>query len=595
MKKKPEKELEFIELSQVISESKITALTTFKPTTGTFSQEPIFKSTKPQVVILAGNKFGKTYCQLIKAGYLLVPEKDIYNKNTGWLLDPYIRKRVPTGRRLQGWISTWSTDTQATTIQPTFDKTLGDYFKIRADGGIYTNATGEIADINFKTQKQGYISYTGGNIDYICADEPHSEVIYNEMRHRFDITKGTLWYGFTGIINYNDPDFFLKANLVQWFKKNVLEPYERDPSAFPLLDIFYGNTETNPLIDMEWFEGNLAGMSEEERIVRSTGRLIIITGQTFMSELYVDECRKYLLQHPEESEPEYGMLEYDDMAKDEYSIIFEKREREGFYPEYPVEGYTWKIWEHPLKDGSLKPKYFIGGDVAGEGNYGDYFCAYVIRGDNKSIVACLHGYMSSSTFAKEMWKAGYYYRDRDGDPAYLAVEVFWDSVPMELLVNGSKEHGIKPYRHKQIYIRMSEDITQFGQRTTANVGWKTGRGSRNQLLKDMEERLKSCYQNIQAGRGATVKDIGWFSEALDFMMGPKGKFEAKRSSHDDRLFACAIADEAHKQGFRPVIAILGKQDDGDAKGIFSIEDGKIMINIASQMNKEKPRKRTYWM
>ena len=593
--RKKQRELDYNELSQVISESRINPLTTFKPTPGAFGQEPIFRSLKPQLAILGGNKSGKTYCGHIKAGFLLVPEKDIYNKNTGWLLDPYIRKRVPTGRRLQGWISTWSTSTQITTNQPVFDKILGDYFKVKTDGGVYTHANGEIADIEFMQQKQNYISYTGGNIDYAYLDEPHSEIIYNEVRHRFDITKGTMWYGFTGIVNYNDPDFYLKANLVQWFKKNILEPYERDPSIFPLLDIFYINTETNPLIDMEYFEGNLAGMSQEERIVRSTGRLIIITGQSYLNELYVDDCRKYLLQHPEESEPEYGMLEYDDASKDEYMIIFDKREREGFYPEYPVDGYTWRIWEHPLKDSALRPKYFIGGDVAGEGNYGDYFCAYVIRGDNRSIVACLHGYMSSPTFAQEIWKAGYYYRDRNNDPAYVAIEVFYDSVPMELLVNGSKEHGIKPYKHKQIYMRLAEDITQFGQRTTANVGWKTGRGSRNELLKNMQDRLKACYMNIQAGRGATIRDIAWFSEAQNFIMGPKGKFEAKRSSHDDRLFACAITDEAYKQGFRPTIAIIGKEKEGDLKSIFSIEDGQVMINIASQMEKQKPRRRAYWM
>ncbi len=594
MRKSPVKQLDYNELSQSISEVNITPLLTFKPTEGTFSQTPVFHSLKPQVVLAGGNKSGKTYCEIIKAGFLLVPERDIYNHNTGWLLDPYIRKRVPTGRRLQGWISTWSTDTQVTTIQPVFDKVLGDYFKPRMEGGVYLHAVGEIGDINFKTQKQGFSSYTGGNIDYAALDEPHSQTIFNETRHRFDITHGTLWYGFTGIVDFDDPDFFFKANLVQWFKKKILEPYERNPSDFPLLDIFYINTETNPQIDMEWFEGNLAGLSQEERIVRSTGRIIIITGQTYLSELWVDDCRKYLLSHPEESEPEYGMLEYDDTSKDQYMIIFDKREREGFFPEYPVDGFTWRIWEHPLKDGTLKPKYFIGGDVAGEGNYGDYFCAYVIRGDNRSVVACLHGYMSSPVFAQELWKAGYYYRDRDNDPAYMAVEVFYDSVPMELLVNGSKEHGIKPYKHKQIYMRQSEDMTLFGQRTTANVGWKTGRGSRNQLLKNMEERLKECQARIQSGRGATVRDLAWFSEATDFIMGPKGKFESKRSSHDDRLFALAIADEAYKQGYRPVIAIVGKEEK-DNKDLFYLnKEGQIMINVVGQTERQKPKRRAYW-
>jgi hypothetical protein len=594
MRKNQVKQLEYNELSQVINEVKITPLMTFKPTTGAFGQDPIFHSIKPQVAILGGNKSGKTYIGLIKAGFVLVPEKDIYNHNTGWLLDPYIRKRVPTGRRLMAWISTWSSSTQVTTIQPVFDKVLGDYFKPRIEGGVFLSAIGEIGDIEFMQQKQNYSAYTGGNIDYAYLDEPHSEIIYNETRHRFDITKGTLWYGFTGIINFNDPDFYFKANLVQWFKKNILEVYERNPGTFPLLDIFYINTETNPLIDMEFFEGNLAGMSQEERIVRSTGRLIIITGQTYLSELYVDDCRKYLLRHPEESEPEYGMLEYDDTAKDQYSIIFSKREREGFYPEYPVDGYTWRIWEHPLKDGVTKPKYFIGADVAGEGNYGDYFCAYVIRGDSKSVVACLHGYMSSPVFAQELWKAGYYYRDMDNNPAYMAVEVFYDSVPMELLVNGSKEHGITPYKHKQIYMRQSEDMTLFGQRTTANVGWKTGRGSRNQLLKNMEEDLKECHRSIMAGRGATIKDLAWFSEAQNFIMGPKGKFESKRSSHDDRLFAKAITIEAYKQGYRPTLAIVGKQKES-SKDLFTIEDGQVIINIVGQMERQKPKRRAYWM
>ncbi len=588
------KQLDYNELSQAISETKITPLLTFKPTEGTFSQTPVFHSLKPQVILAGGNKSGKTYCEIIKAGHLLVPAKDIYNHNTGYLLDPYCKRQVPTGRRLQGWISTWSTDTQVTTIQPVFDKVLGDYFKPRMEGGVYLHAVGEIGDINFKTQKQGFSSYTGGNIDYAALDEPHSQTIFNETRHRFDITHGTLWYGFTGIVDFDDPDFFFKANLVQWFKKKILEPYERNPSDFPLLDIFYINTETNPQIDMEWFEGNLAGLSQEERIVRSTGRIIIITGQTYLSELWVDDCRKYLLSHPEESEPEYGMLEYDDTSKDQYMIIFDKREREGFFPEYPVDGFTWRIWEHPLKDGTMKPKYFIGGDVAGEGNYGDYFCAYVIRGDNRSVVACLHGYMSSPVFAQELWKAGYYYRDRDNDPAYMAVEVFYDSVPMELLVNGSKEHGIKPYKHKQIYMRQSEDMTLFGQRTTANVGWKTGRGSRNQLLKNMEERLKECQARIQSGRGATVRDLAWFSEAQDFIMGPKGKFESKRSSHDDRLFALAIADEAYKQGYRPVIAIVGKQEEENKDLFYLNKEGQIVLNLGPQLERQKPKRRAYW-
>lgn len=592
--RKKVRELDYNEISQAISEAKITPLLTFKPTEGAFGQAPIFQSAKPQVVMLGGNKSGKTYCGMVKAGYLLVPEKDIYNHNTGWLLDPYIRKRVPTGRRLQGWISTWSTSTQVSTIQPTFDKVLRDYFKPRIESDVYTHATGEIADIQFLSQKQNFISYTGSNIDYAYLDEPHSEMIWNETKQRFNITKGILWYGFTGIVNFNDPDFYLKANLVQWFKKNILEYYEQDPSNFPLLDIFYISTETNPLIDMEFFEGNLAGMSQEERVVRSTGRLIIITGKTYLNELKIDDCRKYLMQHPEESNPEYGYLEYDDMSNDQYMIIFNEREREGFFPEYPVEGYTWRIWEHPLKEGSIKPKYFIGCDVAGESNYGDYFCAYVIRGDNKRVVANLHGYMDATTCARELWKAGYYYRDREGDPAYLAVEVAMESVTMEKLVVGSKEQGILPYKHKQIYMRQSEDMTLFGQRTTGNVGWKTGRGSRDVLLKDMEERLGACHASIQRGNGATIRDLAWFSEASDFIMGPKGKFESKRSSHDDRLFGLAIGDEAYKQGWWQVLVVVGRQKD-EKENLLYVEDGKIYINAESETYRRKPTRKAYWL
>jgi len=581
------------ELSQSAEDFSPDALLSFKPHEP--DQLPPFLSEKNEVILLAGNKSGKTYMGHAKAGFLLVPEKDIYNKNTGWLLDPFIRRRVPLGKRLIGWISCWSQDQQRTTIQQTFDRLLGKHFKIRSESGIYLEAIGEIGDIYFKTQKQGALAYTGANIDYAYLDEPHSRIIYHETRHRFDITKGTLWFGFTGVIDAKDPDYMHKLNLVDWIKTEIVEPFERNPDDFPLLDIFYMNTESNPLIDMDFFEGKLSGLTNEEKIIRKTGRLITITGQTLLSGIMIDDCKQYLNEHYEEYVPEYGTLEYDDVSNDEYGIMFNQRDREGFFPDYPREGWSWKIWEHPMKETFARPKYFLGADTAGEGKQGDYFCAYIIRGDNKKIVAGLHGYFSDEAdFARELWKGGYYYCDSLDDPAYICIEVGLSSVTLEYLINGSVENRIKAYKHNKLYMRTMEDIVLIGHKPTANVGWKTSSRTRAKLLNAMAENLLTCHRAISTGRVFTIPDRAWFVEAEAFIMNPQGKYEAPKGRHDDRLFARALAEMAYEQGYRPTLALTNKNKKSPKDLFYFDDNGRLIINVDGQYDtKRKVRRRTY--
>jgi len=76
-------------------DAQLTLVDAFEPNPP--GQLAAFRSEKHQVILSGGNKAGKTYCCTMKLVYRTLPERDKYGAKTGWLLDPYVRTRVPRG------------------------------------------------------------------------------------------------------------------------------------------------------------------------------------------------------------------------------------------------------------------------------------------------------------------------------------------------------------------------------------------------------------------------------------------------------------------------------------------------------------------
>jgi hypothetical protein len=565
-----------------------TALDVFKPNYG--GGELLLRSKKHQILFLGGNKCGKTFQCLAKLGLRTVPEL-ADGKKTGWFKDPYVRRRIPN-RKLEAWISCYSQPVQKETIQPAFDTIFKPYIKnIFSESGIYKDVELEFANIHFKWQEASKRSYEGANVDLIMWDEPHDQSIYNEMLSRFAKTQGYIWGGATLVINPDDPDAVKKLQFIEWMYKNLIQPWEENPDSRPELDIIYANIRENEHVDANFQISMWAGLSEAEQLVRETGRYYRIVGQSIFNRQMLVYIEDYLRKHPEESEPEYGVLEY---VENDGDLGVKFNQTRNNFPERPQGEFIVKIWERPISDKRLlRPQYFIGCDVAEGVTGGDYTSAYVRRADTNRVVAALHGHLSELELAKQLNMLGLYYCDNNGAPAILAIEVNnYGKTTQQYLITGHRELGIYKYGLHRIYHRpLNEDIERGMMIMGKEPGWKTSPRNRDFLLTAMRMALVEAYAAIKHGGPCTITDIGWINEAMNFIRDKNDKFNAiKGVSNDDRLFSLAITDKCKEQYYRTKIVTVKQAVNDD---IWLADDGGIILNIeaARRQSREYNRKR----
>lgn len=552
---------EFIARALAVAEEKIAdgeLIRQFRPNDG--GQQAFCESNAHTKFLSGANSSGKTYVGLVMDGFHVIAEKDKYGKPTGFTINPYQRLRIPTGGR-QVWLSSYSQDVQKENIDPLFKMLLKPYVlpgKDHIEAGVRQWAHFDGGTLNMKWQTQGLDSYTGAKLDAIHYDEPHTEAIFNEGQARLIQKDGWSWTTLTPVISARQTA--LRASEIVWLKRKILDPWLRDQATFEDMEVFFVDIEENamyvdPLVAMRRFQH----MDRAERHVRKTGIPIEIAGDICFEPESMDLLGEYQDAHPEETQPEYGVLMHDAGESDEmFKITF--LETRPAFPEHPTMGWTFKIWEHPLKNEALaRPYYYIGCDAAEGMEGGDYSSAYVKRSDSKQIVAALHGHLSEIELAKQLWLLGWYYANISRttgqfEPATLAIEVNnIGKTTLTLLLNGFKERGIKPYQRGSIYRRPRIEDLHAGLHVPGDVwGWQTTAGTRHYLITEARISLANAVDEIvkpARTRGPLlIPDTGWLAEARSMVRDSSGKYAAISGLFDDRILSGAIADMAIKQG-----------------------------------------------
>lgn len=547
-------------------------------------QDAFFHSKKHQIIQAGGNKSGKTWSSVMKAALRSLPEKDIKGKNTGWLIDPFVRLRLPSSRTISGWISTYSQPVQQETIQPVIDDIFGPYITNKyTEKGAHHWLETEHARVNFKWQKAEVASYTGANLDWAMLDEPHDRKIYYEVVSRFAKTKGYMWMALTPVIDAKDPDLARKMRYIRWMKDELIDPFELDPSKVPEVDVIYVDIGENPHVDAEFAMRMWASMSAEERLIRKTGRFLEFLGSSAFDHDQLLKLEAYLRETPKVSQPRFGHLEYDDgETDDDWKIYFV--ETAPHFSDEPTAGWMWKIWEEPVDPQlGVGPTYSIGADPA-EGKRGrDYTSVYIERNDTGRIVAALHGYIDEIELARQLWLAGHYYCERTGyvddavmgrRPAKLAVEsVSIGKTTLAYLMTGHDEIGIGKYGLENLYRMPNRQQLSHGRPTPGTeVGWYTSSYTRPHLLTAMRMKLANTCVAIDNKEPCLIPDMGWVKEAKTFILNSAGKYEAASGFYDDKLFGASICDKVVEQAQRRRSGLRYREPEEVPKELFYYDD-----------------------
>jgi hypothetical protein len=525
-------------------------ITQYEPNAG--GQDIFHRSLKHQRVLSGANNSGKTYGGIMEDAFHIIPELTVLGEETGYTIHPYNRIRIDPTDGILGWISSYSQDVQIDTIQPVFDKVFAQYIgKIYAEEGVYHWFSSKRGDrINFKWQTQGWQSYRGPKLDFIHMDEPHAEGIYNECVARLFDKMGYLWMTMTPIVDVGASPARIRD--VIWMVKKIVEPYFRNKDKFPELEIVFVDLEENKAyINTQFVRNMLAHVDENEYIIRTTGKFIIMIGISAFSERRLDKLQFYQGEHPGECIPEYGYLHYETEGSiDNEDVYFDKLDVDD-WPEEPDEGFIFRIWEHPVAEQlGIRPMYHIGADLAEGKRDGDYTAAYVKRQDNGQVVASLHGRMDEEEAARQLNLLGRYYRNGDGHLAKLAMEVNnTGKTAMAYLLNGHSDLMIKKYDVVSLYQRPSLANLMMGLHIPGpEYGWYTTNRHRDLLLGAMRRSLLLSVNSTEKKGPCLMPDSGWTSEARVFVKNSRGKYEAAEGFYDDRIIASAIADMSIEQG-----------------------------------------------
>lgn len=527
-----------------------TLLESFEPNPG--GQTAFFEDTDHHEIIFAGgNGSGKSFCGMVNGAYHTIAEEDEEGKLTGRTIHPYKDLRIPT-TGVEGWMSSYSQDVQRDNLEPIFNRILDDYaIKTDFKDGTMHRAMFKGIDhrypswINCKWITQGVNAYKGSKKNWIWLDEPHPRSIYNEAKQRLTRSAGYMWITLTPIVDQDTP---LLARDVLWMHKDLVEPWERDPSSLPQLSIYYVDMDENERhLDIDFIKEMMMGMPLVEQRIRKSGMFLVFTGRSCFNRQMLIDLRTYLLEHIDEASPEYGELLYDEKEPLGSRVKFMPDAEMDYFPELPEGEWTIKIWERPIPTKKLQvsPGYLIACDVAEGKPGGDYTCAYVLRRDTRRVVASLHGHISEDTLARQLWLLGHYYHDGGGrkSPAHVAIEVkpgSFGSSCMTYLIRGYKEFNIPKYPLNRIFHRPTVVDLKRGKRTVAAPGWDTNVATRPYVIAGMRRGVVDAYNSMTKGEICSLPDLGCVNEALGFVQNKNGKFEGHP---DDRIITLGIANQ----------------------------------------------------
>lgn len=179
----------------------------------------------------------------------------------------------------------------------------------------------------------------------------------------------------------------------------------------------------------------------------------------------------------------------------------------------------WRVWRWREPD----RKYLITGDPCGGGGGAD--SGHMVVGDLVSLdqVACYHGKPDPEEFARQMYRAGWLYRDAGGQPAVIAPEANeWGRAVLAHL---------REWQYPNVWATKRFDQRRAEERT--REGWLTTSASRPVMIAALQEGLN--------GGLLGVRDKLAVGEFQRFIANPRnGRPEAMEGYHDDRTMAWAI-------------------------------------------------------
>lgn len=174
------------------------------------------------------------------------------------------------------------------------------------------------------------------------------------------------------------------------------------------------------------------------------------------------------------------------------------------------------VWKKP----AMGMHYSIGGDVAEGVAEGDFSTAYVICNETGEHVATWHGSIDPDEFGSILYRLGRLYNQ-----AFIGCEV--------------NNHGfttnlkLKNLGYPFLYSRYEFD--ERFRRKTKKVGWRTDSKTRPMMLDDLARLVRD--------RELLTFDSRFLKECMAFKRNDRGKPEAEKGSHDDRVIAMAIANQ----------------------------------------------------
>jgi hypothetical protein len=226
-------------------------------------------------------------------------------------------------------------------------------------------------------------------------------------------------------------------------------------------------------------------------------------------ELYAAETEEQAKEHFGRYEPE---------------IIFEKN------PTGLLE-----LWEYP----DSECDYVIGGDVAegieivpGDSRKTDYSVGSVFKRSPYKKVAQLRGKIEPDVFADYLRLLGWYY-----NLAWICCEANKEGVYVNKLLDE---------RYSYVYYQLILD--EKTERKTRKVGWHTNSATRPVMIGDLAKVIRE--------RSMINESYDSAQEYMNFIIGKRGKAEAKYGTNDDVVFADGLALEAHM--LMPIVSRVRK-------------------------------------
>ena len=158
---------------------------------------------------------------------------------------------------------------------------------------------------------------------------------------------------------------------------------------------------------------------------------------------------------------------------------------------------------------------FFGGDTAGDGS--DKNTATVIDNTTEKIVATLEQEKDETSYTIQVYCLGMYYNQ-----ALIGLETNFSTYPTKML---SEE-----YEYPNLYVREKED--DYTGQLYKSYGFETNKKTRPIILAN--------FQRIMNEETSKITDIEILREGIVFIKNEKGKPEAQKGCHDDRIMGNAI-------------------------------------------------------